>query len=440
MSRALAARGTLHRASLVLASQVLALFVLATFSGAIPALARIADEEANWSRFRGPNGTGQADRDVFPANWSEQDYLWKRALPGVGNSSPVGWGNRLWVSSGDPQTGTATLVSFDTDNGKRLWERHFGGGTVAMHARNSYASATPALDAGQVYFAWAAAGEIHLAALTHAGQQQWRISVGRFEGPHGFAASPMVVDGVVCLQCDQAEDGYLVGVDATTGKPLWRVDRPPGKASYATPCVISAEFEGSPVRAVIVQSMTAGMQAIEVQSGSVVWELPHVLPARCVSSPLLADTLLVGICGSGRRGKSLVGVTLAGERGQAPSTTLTLSKNLPYVPTPVVRDRLLFLWQDRGTVACIDLDDGQPVWQERVGGNFFGSPILAGAKLYCISTTGNVVVLAADREFAKLGEIELGESSNATPAVHRGRMYLRTASTLACLPAQEKNE
>ncbi|MCH2113696.1 MAG: PQQ-like beta-propeller repeat protein [Pirellulales bacterium] len=403
-----------------------------------PISARAVSDPDNWSRFRGPNGTGQAGDIAFPTTWSESDYLWKVALPGIGHSSPVCWENRVWVTSGDPDTGTVTLTSLVADSGRQRWRKSFISHAASMHASNSYASTTPALDASHVYFTWASAGEIHLAALTHAGVEVWRIVLGQFVGPHGFAASPVVIDGVVCVQCDQQENGFLAGVDAQRGELRWRMERPAGKASYATPCAISTEIEGRPVKAVVVQSMTAGMQAIEVQSGAVVWELPDVFPQRCVSSPLLAGKVLIGVSGGGGRGRTLVGVTLVGGADQPPRQSLSLSKNLPYVPTPIVRDELLFLWQDRGTVACIDLKDGSLIWNERVSGNYFGSPILAGGKLYCMSKSGKVVVLAADREFGMLGENELGDSSSATPAVHGRRMYLRAASFLACLPAQKK--
>jgi len=390
----------------------------------------------NWSRFRGPNGSGDAGEVTFPSTWTDQDYRWKIALPGIGHSSPVGWGNRLFVTSGDVETGAVTLHCFATGSGESLWEKSFVGEKYVMHASNSYASTSPTVDEQHVYLSWASAGKMHCAALTHEGEHVWREELGDFVGPHGFAASPMAAAGVLCMQIDQEDGGFLVGIDKATGKVRWRARRPAGKASYATPCVISLGDSGS---AVISQSMTSGMQAIDVETGQQLWQLDDVFPARCVSSPFLAGKTIFGVCGGGGTGKVLVGIQLHDDPRQQPIEKLTLTKHVPYVPTPLIKGDLLFLWHDQGKVSCVDLQSDNPrkmLWTERIGGKFFGSPILAGEKIYCLSMDGRVVVLAADREFALLGENDLGQPSSATPAVHHGKMYLRTESTLACLPAE----
>ena len=148
---------------------------------------------------------------------------------------------------------------------------------------------------------------------------------------------------------------------------------------------------------------------------------------------------MFGECGGGGTGKLLVAVQLPSQAGEPPTVRFRLTKNVPYVPCPIVDESLLFLWHDQGKVACFDLDAPnveEPLWTQRVGGNFFGSPILADGKLYSISRAGEAVVLAADRKYALLGKTDLGGPANSTPAVHRGRMYLRTESSLACLPGQ----
>jgi len=401
-------------------------------------LANFAHAE-NWTRFRGPNGSGWAS-ETFPATWTDQDYQWKIDLPGVGHSSPVGWENRLFITTGDDATGEVTLHCFAADSGEQIWQQEFAGQTYKMHTSNSYASTTPTVDAQHVYLTWAAGGQMHCVALTHDGQEVWRESLGQFSGQHGFAASPVVVEGMLCIQVDHAEEGepgFLVGMKAASGEIYWRAERPAGMASYATPC----EAPGPDNRtAVISQSMTGGMQAIDVHTGESLWQFADVFPARTVSSPFLAGDTIIGVCGSGGAGKQLVGMQLIGR--SSPVEKLLLTKHVPYVPTPlVVNKKWMFLWHDQGKVSCVDLQAENPskrLWTKRIGGKFFGSPIVAGDKIYCLSTDGRVVVIAADKEFSLLGETDLGAPTYATPSVHQGRMYLRTESTLACL-AQAKN-
>jgi hypothetical protein len=390
----------------------------------------------NWTRFRGPNGSGQAGERQFPHEWKEDDYLWKSALPGVGNSSPVGWEDRIFITSGDPETGAVTLSCLSSQDGSEIWQREFAGKTYKMHNLNSYASTTPAVDAERVYLSWSEGGKMNCAALTHQGDFVWRASLGEFAEGHGFAASPVAIDGVVCLQVDLENEGFLAGIDAASGEVRWRSERPSGKAAYATPCAIA--MVGS-TKAVISQSMTGGMQAIDVETGKILWQDEEIFPARCVSSPFVADNMVIGVCGGGGSGKKLVGMDLtSAETGQE---RLLLTKHIPYVPTPVVAGDLMFLWHDRGTVSCVDLratDPSKLLWTERLGKKiaFFGSPILAGDKLYGLSTDGRAIVIAAARNFELLGITDLGEPTRATPAVHQGRMYLRTESSLACLPAK----
>lgn len=391
----------------------------------------------NWTRFRGPNGSGHALATAsFPAKWVDGDYQWKIHLPGVGHGSPVGWEQRLFVTSGNPETGAVTLQCLDAESGSELWQRAFPGHTYRMHATNSYASTTPAVDAERVYLTMSDGGTMQCRALSHDGQDLWETDLGKFTGNHGFAASPVVIEGMVCLQVDhaqQGEPGALVGINAASGEIVWRTERPAGKASYSTPCEVIAAGDRT---AALSQSMTGGMQAVDVHSGEVLWQLDDVLPARTVSSPFLAGEMIIGVCGGGGGGTQLVGVQL--DASGKPAEKVRMTKNLPYVPTPVVSDGLMFLWHDQGRLACVDLNSDEPgelLWNQRIGGKFFGSPILADGKIYCMSMEGQAVVVAAEREYRLLGKTDLGEPSSATPAVHQGNMYLRTESSLACLPA-----
>jgi outer membrane protein assembly factor BamB len=185
-----------------------------------------------WPRFRGPNGGG-VSATVLPTRWTDRDYRWQVKLPGPGHSSPVLWGERLFVTSaGDG--GKLCVLCLDAATGRTAWQREFAAGPPRGHKDNNLASATPAADAERVYVAWGTPKEVVLVALTHAGKEVWRRDFGPYGAGHGFGSSPVVHDGVVVLPCEEAGKDSLAAVDAATGKDRWRVARL-SRNTYATP-------------------------------------------------------------------------------------------------------------------------------------------------------------------------------------------------------------
>ena len=393
-------------------------------------MAPTAAGEENWSRFRGPNGAGVAPGVEFPAEWTAKDYLWRVALPGKGHSSPIGWGSRLFVTAGDADAGQMTLAALDAATGETLWTRRFASPAYKMHPSNSLASSTPAADAQRVYVAWAHDGSLELAALDHRGGQVWRRELGKLGFKHGFGVSPIVVDDLVVMPCDSEGESFIVGLDARTGDVRWRRERASGTDSYATPAVWQTDDGGEQI---IVESTAEGMQALSPRDGEMIWKVPDVFPARCVGSPVVADGVVIGASGEGGNGRSFVAVKPPENSASEAAVAYKLDKSIPQSPTPVAYHGLLFVLSDRGVVSCCDLNTGQMHWTERVGGNYFASPVVAGGKLYCVAADGATNVLAASEIYQLLGRSELGEASEATPAIHGGRMYLRTEGSLACL-------
>jgi outer membrane protein assembly factor BamB len=391
----------------------------------------IAAADENWSRFRGPNGAGVARGVSFPAVWTADDYQWKTTLPGKGHSSPVGWERTLFVTAGDPASGELALTALDAATGDSLWVRRFKSTPHHLHAANSYASSTPAADAERIYITWASPHSLAIAALTHDGDEVWRRDLGPLDYKHGFGGSPAVVDDLVIVANDNLADSFVTALDASTGEPRWRKSRAPGTESYATPAVWQAQ-SGPPQ--IIVHSTEEGMAGLSPADGSVQWQLDSVFPVRCVSSPLVAGGLIFGGSGEGGNGKSFTAVRPPASSGEPPTVAYQLSKSLPQVPTPVASGDLLFVWSDRGVVSCYDLATGDLHWTERVGGNYYSSPMIASDKLYCVAADGEVITLAVDKHYKLLGRSELGEASSATPIVHGGKMFLRSESAVACLP------
>ena len=384
----------------------------------------------NWDRFRGPNGAGQSDADGIPTEWSADNILWKRPLPGIGHSSPVIWGDRLFILSGDVATGEQIVSAAHALSGAPLWEERFSGSSYGMHTFNSYASSTPALDADHVYVMWLADGRISVAALTHDGEEVWRRDVGPFGEKHGFGKSPVVVDDLVYVVTDSEADSAMVALDRLSGDVRWRVPRPAGTTAFTTPCVLDPKVDR---KLLITVSTASGLAAIDAETGEVAWQgLAEAVPQRCVSSPVVANGLVFISSGVGGNGKYFVAAR-PGDAESGPSEVYRLQQSVPNVPTPVVAGDLLILWHDRGVVSCLDVSTGRPHWRERVGGDFHSSPVRIGDRIFCASRGGEMVVLAADRAFRLLARNSLGEPCHATPAVSHNRLFVRTETMLLCV-------
>jgi outer membrane protein assembly factor BamB len=408
-------------------------FLAAGFS-VVFAAALCAD---NWERFRGPNGAGQSGDIGIPSEWKESNYLWRERLPGIGHGSPVVWGDRLFVMSGDRATGAQIVQAFNALTGEPLWERRYDAPSYSMHQFNSFASSTPALDADHVYVMWLADGRISLAALTHEGEEVWRRDAGPFSEKHGFGKSPVVVDDLVCVANDNEGQSAVVAFDCLSGDVRWQLARPaPLQTAFATPCLLDPSAER---KTLLTVSTATGISAIDAATGELLWEgLAEAVPLRCVTSPVVSHGLIFVSSGQGGNGKYFVAARPGGSHG-GPSEAYRVVENVPNVPCPVVVGDLLFLWHDAGRVSCLDVASGKEHWRERVGGNYHSSPLAIGNRIFCGSRQGEVVVLAADRKFQVLARNDLGEPIHATPAVAHDRLYVRTESTLLCIGVPESN-
>jgi len=407
---------------------VLALTLLFTLT--IPA------EADNWPRFRGPNGQGVSDATTIPVKWSEQDYRWKAELPGGGHSSPVVWGDKVFVTGGDDKAMRGTVQCLSATDGRELWRKEFELNKHPMNALNSYASATPALDADQVYVLWPGPTESRLIVLTHEGREVWAIKLPGVKARHGAGSSPIICGDFVIVSREQDKAGDLksvwLAVDRKTGQVRWRYEHPENaNGSYSTPCIYR-DKDGC--EQLIFSSNSHGVAGVDPVTGSLLWKTPTALPARVVSSPVLVDGLVIATCGEGGRGIRLAAVRPPDADSSAATEVYALDRGIvPYVPISVVHDGLLFGFHDQGTVSCLRSGTGEVVWSEKPDGKYFGSPVCVGDKLYTITTDGNVVVLRAGPKYELLAVNALGEKSHATPAVANGRMYLRTFSRLICI-------
>lgn len=405
------------------------LAVVAVLLGVAPVVAQ------EWSRFRGPNGSGESETTTIPASWTEKDLNWKATLPGKGHSSPVLWGEKIFLLSADANSAERYVLCIDAASGKELWRKTYPGVKHHLHANSSFASATPACDANQVYVAWSDPEFTRLTALDHAGNEKWAINLGPWVSQHGFGSSPMLYGDLVVLNCSQEDsngtdprlpkESFVVAVEQSTGKIRWRTERKINSASYSVPCVRKNEAGQDEL---LCCTQAEGIFALDPKTGHENWSLPTAFTMRTVSSPLPIGGLIFGSTGKGAGGHYVVAM----RPGAEPKVEYEIKRDAPYVPTPVARGDLLFLFEDRqGHVTCINIADGKVLWmQPRVGTMFYASPVRAGDKLFCVDKDGTVVCLAADTNFKELGRTELKEECRSTPAIAGGRLYVRTISHL----------
>jgi outer membrane protein assembly factor BamB len=389
--------------------------------------------EPQWTRFRGPNGCGACESAAIPVTWTERDYRWRVKLPGAGFSSPVVWDDRLYVTSTIEEAATFIVLCLKTSDGSVLWQQQFKSKPHAKFKANCDASATPALDKERVYVVWATPDEhVALALDRQRGTEIWRRDLGPFVAEDGFGASPVLVGDVVVLVNDQDPGGAssVLALDRKTGQTRWKIDRQSKKAAFSTPCL----FEPPGGRAqVIVLSCAHGITSFDPASGAKNWEL-DAFELRTTGSPLLAAGTLFATNGAGTAGKYLVAVRPGiPEQGVRPEILYRIKEAVPYVITPVAKWPLVFLWTDRGVATCIDGPTGKVHWRERIGGEYLGSPVRVGDRIYCVARSGEMVVLAAAESFKLLARFDLGEPSNSTPALDGGVMYLRTVSHVMAL-------
>ncbi len=390
-------------------------------------------DRGSWPRFRGPNGKGEVDGVEFPLPWKAEDYRWQVNLPGIGHSSPVVMGEKVFVTSGLPESGTQILLAFQAQDGKLLWDRRYPGKIHRIHQFNSYASSTPALDNRRVFWAWAVPEALVLVALDQStGQELWRRQLGPFVSEHGFGSSPVVVGDTVILANEQDGESFIVALSAETGEIRWQTPRRTVKTAYSTPCVFQPQ--NGPAQ-LLLTSWAHGVCSFDLQSGNPLWEIP-VFRYRVVSSPCVVGGFIIASCGEGGAGRQLVIVRPPESQEEVPEVTFQLSQDIPYVPTVVGYRNLAFLWSDRGVVTCVDVKSSKVLWKERLGGYYFASPIRIGERILNISRQGEVVVVRAKEEFELLARFAIEEGTHATPAVAGDTLFIRTFSRLAALPGR----
>ncbi len=423
-------------------------------------------EAQNWPQFRGPDGSGIADRQDLPLEWSpasEKNILWRAPIEGLAHSSPIIWGDRVYLTTAVADTADApTLVLGDSDvagidaapdmvahrwdilaldknTGAVLFRKtaHRGVPRLKRHVKASHASATPATDGRNVVALFGTEG---LFCFDMEGELRWRADVGLLDVGYwgepeyqwGAASSPLLYENLVIVQNDRQKDSFLAAYHLETGKEVWRSAREE-KPAWSSPAIYRGE--GGPE---LVTNGANWIRANHPRSGEELWRLSHGDLQVITPTPLVAGDRVI-VTGGNPTGAQTTFAIRPGARGDAQRNVLwTAERSSPYTPTPVAYDGILYVIVDNGILSAYDLTTGERLYRTRleVGAGFSASPIVSDGKIYLASEDGAVFVVAAGREFRSLARNDMGEPLMATPAVSNRTLYVRGARHLFAIRAR----
>ncbi len=384
-----------------------------------------------WTRFRGPNGSGIGKTTGLPAEFTSADYEWRFELPGVGHSSPVLWENLIFLTVADGND--RKVLAIDSTSGQQKWEYKDNVSEHHHHRFNNFASSTPTCDANGVYVVWATGTQTVALGLDLTGKKLWQREWPNFTSDHGQGASPVLIQGKLIFHTDSKDDykSQIYALDPKTGKTVWELERvsPASDAKHLTAYSTPTEVMAGTRSTIAVVQTNDGWKGIDPNDGSIAWAYDGDYTQRSVGSIVESNGVVFATFGSGGDGKQ--SAALKPNSTTKPDVLYALEKGtgLSYVPTPLIHEGLLYLWNDSGILTCRDAETGEKIYggtETRLNGNFFSSPIITDGKIYCGSKDGDFVCVAAGKNFAILGRSKLGSGMNATPAVANGRLIIRT--------------
>lgn len=400
----------------------------------------------NWPGWRGPDGSGQSAEKNLPVRWSASENVrWKIALPERGNSTPVVWGDRLFITQALEKEQKRTVICFNRADGKLLWQK---GVTYKeaeeTHETNPYCSASPVTD-GERVIAWFGPAGVY--AYDFFGKELWRRDLGKQAHGWGYASSPLIHGDLCILYFGPGQGAFLVALDKRTGKTVWQVDDPPMQerertdgfsgqkdgrfGSFSSPIIVNAGGRDE-----LIMSYPQLACAYDPKTGKELWRCDG-LNELIYTSPIAGEGVVVVMGG-------FSGTTIAVKPGGKGDVTGThrLWRNVRTknrLGSGVIRDGHIYVLNMTGVAECIDLKTGKTVWDERLPsrgpkGESWSSLVLAGDRIYTLNQSGDAVVLKASPKFEVVSVNALeSELTNASLAVSDGELFVRTHKHLWCI-------
>ena len=415
--------------------------------------------QTNWPQWRGLNASGVSSETGLPTDWDgSKNIRWKAAIPGRGHSSPIVWGNKIFLTTsiegpvvpgaeavrhmhkgqeyrhpdsvGADHSYTLKLLCVDLDSGKILWDKTVYEGTVYdnRHKKNTYASATPVTDGKFVYISFEAEG---IYCYDFDGKRIWKTSVGKIaKGGMGPGTSPVLYENLLILQADQeyGEGSFIAAVDKKNGKEVWRVERDQ-RRSWATPLLINTSQ-----RTELVTSGPNKIISYDPATGRELWRAPGVI-SNPIPSPVTGQGLVFVTAGSDAKRAFAIRLGGSGDLEGTTNVVWSYEKGTAYVPSPILYNEYLYLITDAGAITCLEAATGKVIYQTRIpmAASFTASPVAFEGKIMFVSEDGDSFILKAGPVPEILNANGLGEPVYASPAIVAGRILIRGQSNLYCI-------
>lgn len=403
----------------------------------------------NWPQWRGPRLDGRSNDQGFPQKIDASNTRWRVGLPGEGHASPIVWNDRVFVVASVAETEQRVLISLDRATGKTMWQTTVLKAPLeSIHKLNSRASSTPATDGTLVFTAFldntetdatraanaahpAGKGEVPkgtvvVSAHDFTGKQVWQVRPGLFSSKHGFSSSPIVFEDKVIVNCDHDGDGYIVALERTTGKEVWRIARPNHTRSYCVPII--RDLGG---RTQMVLSGTKCITSYDPRAAQLLWMIDgptEQYVASLVHSERTGWLYMTG----GFPDHHLMAIRPDGS-GNVTTTHVQwhTNKGVSYVPSPIIEGDHLLIVSDSGVAHCFDAKTGDILWEERLR-EHHASLTSAEGLVYFVNDQGVIHTIKPGATYECVAECELGEKVFASPALADGQIFIRGEKTLLC--------
>lgn len=385
-------------------------------------LPTLAELKANYPFFRGPLGDGVTFQKNTPTEWNGaagKNIVWKVKVPKSGYSSPIIWGNQLFVTGADAQA--RMVYCYDKNTGKLLWEAaadNIQGSPSAVPkvtADTGLAAPTMATD-GRGVFAIFATGDV--LALDMTGKRIWARNLGVPDNHYGHGSSLIIYKNKLLVQYDTNRSGKLLALDTQTGNTVWETARN-SKISWSSPILANT---GS--RTEVILTTNPNVNGYDPETGKELWNIA-CLSGEVGPSAGYADGMVFA-CNEYAK---LVGIKLGG----TPEIVWEADEFLPEVSSPLAVNGLLFIATTYGTFVCYDAKSGEKLWEQEFGDAFYSSPIYADGKVYITDMAGKTHIVKATRDYQLVATCELGEKAVCSPVFHDGKVYLRGMNNLYCI-------
>ena len=407
--------------------------------------------QEQWSRFRGPGGTGIHATAKVPSSWSETENIrWKVKLPGPGSSSPIFYGDKLFVTCysgygesqdniGDMNELARHLICVDRKTGKELWSKKIAAklpedrysGYITEHG---YASNSPVTDGRAVYAFFAKTGVF---AYDMGGKELWNVHVGQESANRkwGSGASPILYKDTVIVNASE-ESKSILALNKETGEQKWSQPAASLELAYTTPALVDLDDKTQE----LVIPVPGEVWGMNPDDGKLKWYCETGLTGNISPMALSQDGTIFAF--GGYRGSGSMAIKAGGSKDVTDTNVVWSSRESSYVATPVLHNGHFYWVDDRGIAHCSSASDGSSVYRERLpnvksgGRPFYASPVLVDGKLYCVSRWSGTFVIAAKPEFELISHNKIGSDESdfsGTPAVAKDAMYLRSNSMLYCI-------